>query len=260
MPHATLRLYAELNGYLRSDRRQQALPLGLDKPCPARHLVERCGVPHTEVALLLRNGLPIGLDEAVGPGDRLAVYPPFHNLAPDATTVLPRRPPGPARFFADAQLGRLARHLRLLGFDTRYENDIGDRELVQRAVAEGRIVLSRDRDLLFRREVGHGCHLRSDDPREQLRRVLVRYELAAEARPFTRCMECNGALQPVAKSAVESELDVQTRECFDAFWRCDGCGRVYWRGSHYDRLRKRVDGMLEQHPARPARNPSATAG
>ncbi len=244
MPHATLRLYAELNGYLRRDRRQRELLLALDGPCPARHLVERCGVPHTEVELLLRNGRPIGLEESVGPGDRLAVYPPFQRLGPDVPGVLPRRPPGPARFFADAQLGRLARHLRLLGFDTLYENAIDDRELVQRAVAERRIVLSRDRDLLVRRDVEYGCHLRVDDPLEQLRRVLARYALNDEARPFTRCMECNGDLHAVPKAELAPELDAHTRQCFDAFWRCSGCGRVYWRGSHYDRLQGLVEAVL----------------
>ena len=244
MPHATLRLYAELNGYLRRDRRQQDTVLAIDEPCPARHLIERCGVPHTEVELLLRNGRPIGLEAPVRPGDRLAVYPPFRSLAPGAPAALPRRPPGPARFFADAQLGRLARHLRLLGFDTLYERDIGDRALVRRAADEARIVLSRDRDLLIRRDVAHGCHLRIDDPLEQLRRVAARYALKREAQPFTRCMECNGELQSVPKSAVASEVDAQTRQLFDAFWRCNGCGRVYWRGSHYDRLQAMVERVL----------------
>jgi uncharacterized protein with PIN domain len=244
MSHATLRLYAELNGYLRSDRRQQDIQVTLGQPCPARHLVERCGVPHTEVELLLRNGCPVDLDAAIGPGDRLAVYPPLLRLAPSAQGFGRRRPPGAARFFADAQLGRLARHLRLLGFDTLYESCIGDRELVERARSGGRIVLSRDRDLLIRRDVEYGCHLRVDDPLEQLRRVLARYALVPEARPFTRCMECNGELHAVPKGEIASQVPPQTWQCFDAFWRCGGCGRVYWRGSHYDRLQARIDGVL----------------
>jgi uncharacterized protein with PIN domain len=244
MPHATLRLYAELNVYLRHDRRQRDLVLALDRPCPVRHLVERCGVPHTEVELVLRNGRPVALDARVAAGDRLAVYPPFGCLLPDVQHRQPRRPPGPACFFADAQLGRLARHLRLLGFDTLYYGGIDDRELVRRAAAEARIVLSRDRDLLIRREVVYGCHLRVDDPLQQLQVVLLRLDLAREARPFTRCMECNGALNPVPKSEIAAELDAQTRHSFDAFWRCSGCARIYWQGSHYDRLRERVDAAL----------------
>jgi uncharacterized protein with PIN domain len=249
MPHATLRMYAELNGYLGRDRRQRDILLALEGPCPARHLVERCRVPHTEVELLLRNGRPVDLEEPVAPGDRLAVYPPFLRLASKGPGFRPRRPPGPARFFADAQLGRLARHLRLLGFDTLYERDIGDAALVRRAADEARIVLSRDRDLLIRRGVEYGCHLRVDDPCEQLDRVLARYVLAQEAKPFTRCMECNGELHEVPKSEVTAELEAHTWQCFDAFWRCAGCGRVYWRGSHYERLRARVEKILAGVPS-----------
>jgi uncharacterized protein len=105
-------------------------------------------------------------------------------------------------------------------------------------------VLSRDRDLLIRRGVAYGCHLRVDEPLDQLDRVLARYVLAGEAKPFTRCMECNSELHEVPKSELAAELDPRTWQCFEAFWRCAGCGQVYWRGSHCDRLRTRVDAIL----------------
>ena len=185
------------------------------------------------------------LEAPVADGDQISVYPVFESLDVSPLLRLRPYPLRRSRFFADAQLGRLARYLRLLGFDTRYVNGIDDALLVARAAAEQRIILTRDRQLLMRREVTHGCHIREDQPLRQLRYVIRRCDLVAAARPFTLCMECNGRLVEVAKSDIVDRLEPATRESFDKFWRCETCRRIYWRGSHYVRLSALVDAVLE---------------
>ncbi len=244
MATATLRFYEELNDYLAPAHRRRDVTLSFAPPCPVRHLVESLGVPHTEIELILINGRSVGLEASVADGDRVAVYPVFEAL--DVTPLLRLRPTAlrHPRFFADAQLGRLARYLRLLGFDTLYQNSIRDAELVERAAREHRIVLTRDRALLMHRAVTHGCHIRHDDPLAQLAQVVERCDLVRQARPFTRCMECNGLLQSVDKREILHRLEPDTRAFYDAFWRCQGCGRVYWKGTHFQRLQSLVDRVL----------------
>jgi len=246
MAEATLRFYSELNDYLPRDSRQRDIAVRFEPPCPARHLIERLGIPHTEIELILIDGVSVGLETAVPDRARIAVYPMFEAL--DITPLVRLRPfpLREPRFFADAQLGRLARYLRLLGFDTRYENNIGDADLVRRAVAERRIVLSRDRDLLMRREVTHGCHVREDAPMRQLAQVIERCDLVGRAQPFTRCMECNAPLRRVDKVQILDRLEPGTRRFYDTFWRCSGCGRIYWQGTHYQRLKSLVDAALSR--------------
>jgi uncharacterized protein with PIN domain len=140
------------------------------------------------------------------------------------------------RFIADAQLGRLARHLRFAGLDTLWENDWDDAALAARAEDEERIVLTRDRALLMRANIGAGCHIRSGNPLAQLARVARRYGLRLAAGRASRCLECNALPEPVAKAQVSAELPPRTRTAFDAIWRCPGCRRLFWRGSHWRRM------------------------
>ena len=244
MAHATLRFYAELNDYLPLALRQRDIRVFFDPGCPVRHLIETQGIPHTEIEIVLSNGVSVDLEAAVADGDQISVYPVFESLDVSPLLRLRPYPLRQPRFFADAQLGRLARYLRLLGFDTQYVNGIDDAVLVAWASAEQRIILTRDRQLLMRREVTHGCHIREEQPLRQLRYVIRRCDLVAAARPFTLCMECNGRLVEVAKSDILDRLEPATRESFDKFWRCETCRRIYWRGSHYVRLCALVDAAL----------------
>lgn len=246
MAEAKLRFYAELNDYLPPPLRGLEITVQFKSTAPVRHLIESQGVPHTEIEIILLNGASVDFEAAVNDADRISVYPMFESLDVTPLVRLRPEPMRDPRFLADAHLGRLARHLRLLGFDTVYENPIEDSHVVERAAAERRIILSRDRGLLMRRRVTHGCHIRDDDPMEQLLAVIRRCDLADLIRPFTRCLECNGKITAVHKDQVDSILEAETAASFDEFWRCDDCGRVYWKGSHYDRLVRRVADILER--------------
>ncbi len=244
MATATLRFYEELNDYLPPAQRRQDIELDFTDPGRVRHLIESQGVPHTEVEIILLNGVSVDLEAGVVNGDRISVYPMFEALDVSPLIRLRPEPLRQSRFFADAHLGRLARHLRLLGFDTRYENTIDDAELVRLALAEQRIILSRDRALLMRREVTHGCHIRENEPMRQLLHVIRRCDLVGACRPFTRCIECNQEIIAVDKQAVQDQLEPSTVADFDSFWQCTGCERIYWKGSHYDRLHRLVSEIL----------------
>jgi uncharacterized protein with PIN domain len=148
-------------------------------------------------------------------------------------------------FVLDTHLGTLARYLRLCGFDTLYRNDYDDEELAGISAGQHRILLTRDRDVLKRRIVTHGCFVRNDRPREQLVEVLQRFHLTEAITPFTRCTRCNGRLQEVAKEDIADRLEPLTRRYYQRFRQCTGCGRIYWRGSHVQHIERLIGRIRE---------------
>ena len=167
---AYFRFYADLNEFLPAKWRQMTFAYpAYDGSQSVKHLIESIGPPHTEVELILVNGEVVSFDYPVQPGNRISVYPFFTSL--NGTPLGQLRPftPNPAKFLLDNHLGRLARYLRLFGFDTLYfHNQFDDAGLAQIAFEQNRILLSRDRGLLKRSRVIHGCCLRTRDSKEQL--------------------------------------------------------------------------------------------
>jgi uncharacterized protein len=190
------------------------------------------------VDLILVNGQSVDFAYRMQPEDRVSVYPVFESVDISAVTRLQERPLRDPRFVADVHLGRLARNLRLLGFDVLWRNDADDLTLIDQMRREKRCLLTRDRRLLMRREVERGYCVRSDQHREQTAEVVRRFDLAGLAAPFTRCPRCNSLLQPVSKEQVDPLLEPLTRIHYEKFVRCTGCGKVYWEGSHLTRLRQ----------------------
>ncbi|RMG93369.1 MAG: twitching motility protein PilT [Chloroflexi bacterium] len=244
---ARFRFYAELNDFLPVYRRQVSFTYAFQEPVSVKHLIEALGVPHTEVEIILANGRSVDFSYLVQDKDEIAVYPPFTRLDVSPLVVLRPPPPNPPRFVLDNHLGRLARYLRLLGFDTVYLNhDADDARLAQIAHDENRILLTRDRGLLKRSLVVHGYCLRSRDPRRQLTAVLRRYQLHAYIHPWQRCLRCNGRLQPVDKAAILDRLEPKTRLYYHEFQICTDCGQIYWKGSHFNRLEKLVTAVRQK--------------
>ena len=237
MATATFRFYEELNDFLAPDRRRREFSVPCARAATTKHMIEALGVPHTEVELVLLNGESVGLDVLLREGDRVAVYPKFETF--DVTPLLRLRaePLRETRFVADVHLRPLAHLLRMMGFDTLYDNGFADDEIERIAVAQGRIVLTRDRGLLKRRSITHGCYVHALRAREQLRELFDRLDLARSARPLTLCPRCNAPLRAVAKSEVQDRLPEGVAANYERFSACDTCGRVYWEGEHWDRLR-----------------------
>lgn len=197
-----------------------------------KDLVESLGVPHTEMAAVTVDGVTADLTAQVAGGEVVAVLPPEDPAARQTGHWLLPTPPEPRRFVLDVHLGALARRLRLLGFDCWYRTAASDRLLAEVAAGQQRILLSRDRQLLMRRVVTHGYCPRTQDPDHQLSEVAGRYGLAARARPLTRCARCNGDLVRVPVEQVREQVPPRTLRAIDRYARCQGCGQVYWPGSH----------------------------
>jgi hypothetical protein len=244
MTTATFRFYEELNDFLAPGQRGREFACRCARAASVRQAIESLGVPRTEVELVLVNGESVGFDRALQDGDRVSVYPMFETLDVTPLVRVRDRTLRVTRFVADAHLGGLARLLRMLGFDTLYDNRAGPDEVERLARAQRRIVLTRDRQLLRRRGITHGCAVQSPDPRQQLHEVFDRLDLARSARPFTRCLHCNGMLRPIGKERLQGRVPPGVLERQPRFSHCDGCARVVWEGTHWRRMRDLVEPLL----------------
>jgi uncharacterized protein with PIN domain len=250
MPQVQLRFYEELNDFLSPERRKVSFDHELSRRTSVKDLIESFGVPHTEVEVILANGRSVDFSYIVQPGDRISVYPVFEGLDVRPLLRLREKPLRHPCFVVDANLGQLARYLRLLGFDVVYRNDFTDREVARIASTENRIVLTRDRALLQHKIITHGYFVRAVKPREQVREILARLDLYRELRPFTRCLRCNGELEDVDTQAVLHQLEPKTKKYYERFRRCKPCGQAYWKGSHFNRMEKLCDFFMA--PSAPA--------
>jgi uncharacterized protein with PIN domain len=230
MVTANFRFYGLLSTFLAPAHRDRAFACVCARQATAKHMIEALGAPHTEVGQILINDEPATLSTLLREGDRVEVRPAL----PTASAVAPR-------FVADAHLGVLARMLRMAGFDTLYDNGFDDATIEALAVAEQRLVLTRDRDLLKRSRIERGCYVHAKKPAQQLAEIAFRLQLAVHARPFTLCLHCNARLTGVGPDEVADQLPPLIRDGQYALSRCPVCARVYWKGSHWRRMR----GLLE---------------
>ncbi|MDH3375580.1 MAG: Mut7-C ubiquitin/RNAse domain-containing protein [Gammaproteobacteria bacterium] len=233
---AHFRFYEELNDFLPSIQRKRVIDYRFGGAPAIKDPIEALGIPHTEVDLIIVNGQSVDFAHPLCDGDRVAVYPMFECFDITPLVKLRDRPLRRTAFILDVNLGKLARRLRMLGFDADYANSYNDREVVELSVKQHRIILTRDRRLLFHKAVTHGYWVRAVDPPRQLREVLARFDLYRQITPFHRCLECNGVVQEVPKEQVEADLEPLTRRYYDEFFRCGQCRKIYWKGSHFHRM------------------------
>jgi len=238
-----IRFFGDLNDFLPKAKRQVAFNHAFTGNGSVKDLIESLGVPHTEVDLVLVNGSSVDFTHGYQDGDRLSIYPAFSSVDVESAFHLLPELPGVRRFVLDTHLGRLAAYLRMLGFDSLYRNDYDDPELADISSTDKRILLTRDRKLLMRRQVEYGYFVREHFPQSQLLEVVNRFGLAGLQQPFTRCMSCNGLLHPVDKRDIEQLLMPRTRAYYNQFWQCADCRKVYWEGSHCQRMQKLVDAI-----------------
>ena len=244
--HVDVRVYAELNDFLPRESRGLTLRRPFRPHQTVKDVLEATGIPHTEVDLIVVNGAAKDFSHRPAPGDRIAAYPMFEALDIGSTARLRPVPLRDTRFAVDVNLGRLARLLRLLGFDVWWSADADDETLVDISLAQRRIVLTRDRGLLKRRIITHGLFVHSDDPEAQTLEVIRRLDLSESLAPFTRCMRCNGELVAVSKDEVIDRLQPLTRRYYSDFVRCADCSQLYWPGSHHEKLLNLVERMRKQ--------------
>ena len=229
-----------LKDFLSFDKRNRWFDHKVKGQPAVKDTIESLGVPHTEVGFIVINNRPSRFFAQLGDGDRIAVYPdlPQRNQYPGGG--LKEKPSKNPKFILDSHLGKLARHLRLLGFDVIYKRDFPDEEIIRLVKKANRIVLTRDIGLLKNKLISCGYWVRSIDAAKQIKEVLKRYELIQKIRPFSRCLECNGKIKKVAKKKVLPLLPPKVQRYYDKFYRCDDCRKIYWQGSHYEQLAQLV--------------------
>lgn len=244
---ASFRFYAELNDFLPKHRQAVAFAHQFAPGTSIKHAIESLGIPHTEVELILVGGQSVDFSYLLVDGDHVSVYPVFEALDVSSLVRVRQQPLRQVRFIADAHLGKLATYLRMLGYDTLYQNDFSDSQVAQLAASDSRAVLTRDRGLLKRSAVTHGYLVRSSAPRQQVVEVLRRFDLFDSTSLLRRCLRCNELLRSAGKEEVLDRLLPKTRRHYDEFSLCPTCGRVYWRGSHYERMNQFLRAILAQH-------------
>ena len=234
-----LNLHGDLDFFVRSGVRGRSIERSLGEKTSVKDVFEGCGVPHPEVDLILVNGQPVDFDYVTGNDAIVELYPV--KTAPPNFKDKRLQISSTKRFILDGHLGKLARDLRLLGFDVAYDPRAEDRQLIDIMERENRALLTRDRRLLMHRVVKTGYCPRSQNVDEQTVEVIRRFDLLGSIAPFTRCLRCNAPLRKVSKADVIENLEPLTKIYYEQFRRCAGCGQIYWSGSHFSKLQSRLE-------------------
>ncbi len=227
--------YAELKHFLSPPRQELSFAHQFNGRVSIKDMIESFGVPHTEVDQIIVNGNVVDFSYIVQHGDQCNIYPVSvdQKIGHNQQQQLPG-------FVLDVHLGKLANHLRMLGFDTLYRNDYADEELAYISSNEERILLTRDLGVLKRSIVKLGYYVRETNPQRQLVEVLQRFDLFDQIRPFFRCIQCNISLKTVAKETIIEKLPPKVREHYQEFRQCPSCEQIFWKGSHFHKMQEFV--------------------
>lgn len=225
--HATFRFYEELNDFLPLDKKKVVFMYAFGGTPSIKDAIEAIGVPHVEVNLIKVNGKPVDFNYRLKNNDVVSVYPVL-KIQEKGTKEI--------KFILDVHLGKLAKYLRMCGFDTTYQNDYNDKKIIEISLEENRIILTRDIGLLKVKSVSNGYFIREQDSKAQLTEVLKYFDLYQAINPFNRCIKCNGKLESIEKEKIIQQLEPLTQKYFDTFFRCTHCQSIFWEGSHFDSM------------------------
>jgi uncharacterized protein with PIN domain len=150
------------------------------------------------------------------------------------------------KFIVDCMLGKLAKWLKILGFDTVYFSKIEDSDLLALAQKEGRVLLSRDNELIEKSRDIKTLFIESEDWNPQVEQVLDKFDLWQEVRPYSRCIECNGELKDLPKKRAKNLVTPFVYERATSFAICPRCGRVFWKGTHHQDMEFKIEGILKK--------------
>lgn len=246
MNQATFYFHTDLNIFLSDERKNRPFTHHFKDHPSIKDMIASFGVPHPEVHSMIVNGIAVDFSYLVQNNDQCHIYP--ISAAIENPQILPLRPKPEPRFVLDLHLGKLAAYLRRLGFDTLYRNDYYDAELALISSQENRILLTRDIGLLKRKIVTHGYWVRNTNPELQIREILQRFNLFDAIHPFSRCIHCNGAVKAVDKETIAAQIPLKTQENHDEFRQCLDCGKIYWKGSHYEKMLQFIAEICSDRP------------
>ncbi len=228
-------------------RKNRIVHYPLVRRASIKDICESLHIPHTEIWKITRGSEELSFTHIPCAGERIALHSfPFGTDVTRPTLLRPEPLPSPA-FTVDVNVGKLARLLRMAGIDTWYKSQVSESALAKESAAEGRILLTRNRDLLQRKIIVWGRLVRSERPVAQLAEIISLYGLGQQIAPFSRCLECNGLLQSVDKSSILHLLEPLTKKYYHRFKRCPDCGRIYWQGSHHQHM---LNILEQQHLCR----------
>jgi uncharacterized protein len=242
---AHLRFYEELNDFLPPDKRKHSFAYLFFGSPSIKDVIEALGIPHVEVDLILANGESVDFAYRLCESDNISVYPVFESIDISSVIHLREKPIRLSRFILDVHLGKAAKNLRMLGFDTLYENDLEDTEIILIAEKEKRTILTRDKELLKGGSVSRGYWVRSKKPDRQMAEIIRRFDLQSQIKPFHRCMSCNGEINSVSKEEIESRLEPKTSKYYDEFFICSQCDKIYWKGSHFISMERKIEDWIQ---------------
>jgi len=236
------RVYAELNDFLRSDRRQVVFEYFYHGPVTIKEAIENQGIPHSSVDLVLVNGEPVDFSYHLADNDFISVYPVFELMDISTISKIRKDTLRNIRFIVDAHLGKLAKNLRIMGFDTLYRNNYKDDEIRLIARLQLRIILTRDKGLLMAKDVTRGYYVRSVNSKEQISEVVRKFDLYSKIDSLSRCLICNRKLAEVSTRVVPPDILDTLGKGFDVYFKCRHCRKIYWKGSHYKSM---VEAILQ---------------
>ncbi|MGQ1784991.1 MULTISPECIES: Mut7-C RNAse domain-containing protein [unclassified Saccharicrinis] len=234
--HIWFRFYAELNDFLTADKKQVSFKYAFIGPLKVEEAILSMRVPLSEIDLILINSQPQTLDYFLNHNDYVSVYPVFECFDISPINKLRKEPLRRSTFILDVHLGKLAKFLRMAGLDTLYSDRFEDSEIIDISLETGRIILTRDRQLLHSKRINHGYFVRNIDPLKQFKEVLAKFNLGSQLKPMMRCLKCNNPLEPINKTKVLNRIKPAILNRFDTFYTCKQCNHIYWKGSHYERM------------------------
>ncbi|MBI9011778.1 MAG: Mut7-C ubiquitin/RNAse domain-containing protein [Clostridiales bacterium] len=248
--NVTIRFYEELNDFIKEELRKKQIETSFYGKRTVKDLIESYGVPHGEVDLILINGESVGFDYIVNDKDLISVYPVFERFNINGLSKLRQSSLRETKFILDVHLGKLAKYLRLLGFDTIYDHEMDDPELALISNKNKRILLTRDKGLLMRRLVERGLFIRNNDPYKQCLEVLEKLDLWDTIHPFSRCMVCNQEIEKIEINTpkyklIETLIPPKVKEWCTVYNYCSNCHKIYWKGSHWNRMNIFLDKLIE---------------
>ena len=244
MARVLLRFYEELNDFLPKPRQKTDFTVDFRPKRSIKDLIEALGVPHTEIDLILINGKSLDFSYQVQDGDRVSVYPVFESLNIKDVTRLRKIPLRQTTFIADVNLGDLVKCLRIIGYDVSFSPKFTPREIIAISKNEKRIILTKSRKLLKFKDVTHGIFIRPGTTREKIKRLIEFLDIKEMVKPFSRCLRCNTLLKPIAKEKILERIPPKTRDFCQDYSVCETCDKIYWKGTHYIKMKKVVEKIL----------------
>jgi uncharacterized protein with PIN domain len=244
---AYLHFHDELVSMLTSKPTNGTIVYPVNRKASIKDVIESLGPPHTEIYKIHINDTEVDFTYILNKKDVVEIYPAKKPVDVTQKTILRPMPLTKIKFITDVNVGKLARLMRLIGFDTTYNRAWDDTEIAEQSLATGRIVLSRDKNCLKRTKIIYGKWIRNNSPKEQLRTVIEEYGLWPAIKPFTRCILCNVPLRSVQKETIITYLQPLTKKYYNKFSQCPNCLQIYWEGTHYEEMKKFLENIKKNN-------------